>query len=87
MAVTFAGEGPSSGSSSLDPNPPCSSAVDAGNAVLHEAPFFEKIPTSNLDSPHMVPKSDDVGPLSGDAQASTWKGALVGNSKSGCYLR
>lgn len=60
------------------------SIVDACNVAMHEVPCHVKIPheTSNLDSLSKVPKTDVVGPLSREAQASTWKGALVGNTKS-----
>lgn len=49
------------------------SIVDACNASLHEVPSHVKIPheTSNLDSLSKVPKTDVVGPLPGEAQAST----------------
>ncbi|XP_059066532.1 receptor-like protein 12 [Cryptomeria japonica] len=63
---------------------PLAGVVDTCNAVLHEAPSHLKIPheTSNLDSLNKDPKTDVVGPLPGEAQASTWKGALVGITKS-----
>ncbi|XP_059064774.1 uncharacterized protein LOC131856851 [Cryptomeria japonica] len=53
--------------------------------ALHEVPSHVKIPheTSNLDSLRKVPKTDVVGPFPGESQASTWKGALVGNTKLG----
>ncbi|GLJ15683.1 hypothetical protein SUGI_0257960 [Cryptomeria japonica] len=60
------------------------SVVEVCNAALHEVHSHEKNPhvTSSLDSHNKDPKTDGVGPLSGEAQASTWKGALVGNPKT-----
>ncbi|XP_057872573.2 uncharacterized protein LOC131078814 [Cryptomeria japonica] len=59
-------------------------SVDACNVVLREAPCLVKLPlvAPNLDFPKKDPKTRDVGPLPGEGQESSWKGALVGNSKS-----
>lgn len=57
--------------------------VDSCNEILHEVPCLVKLPSvaPNVDSSKKDPKTQEVGPLSREAQANSWKGALLGNSK------